>query len=304
VSWSSISRFARAFPVPRGTKTRVDRYVFVSRDNICISETELLSRITAPERPVIHLKTLVIVAHPDDETLGCGALLPRLSDVTVLHVTDGAPRDSIDARRSGFTHWADYARARRREVERAANIAGLPAQSLKSLGIPDQSAALRLAQLTRAMLGFIAGVDLVLTQAFEGGHPDHDATAFAVGSARARMRGKAPIVLEMPFYRQSENGQEWMRPTLDATVHAARLVLTAQERSRKAEMLAAYETQRDALAEFGVRDEVYRVAPEYDFTQPLDGALYDSYPRGVTGGQFAELARAARGELGLDGLRR
>jgi hypothetical protein len=118
------------------------------------------------------------------------------------------------------------------------------------------------------------------------------------------MRGKAPIVLEMPFYRGGEDGQAWMRPGFDATVHMGRLVLTAEERARKADMLAAYETQRDALAEFGVRDEVYRVAPEYDFTQPLDSALYDSFPRGVTGGQFAELARAARGELGLDGLRR
>jgi hypothetical protein len=36
--------------------------------------------------------------------LACGALLPRLADVTVLHVTDGAPRDLVDARGSGFTH--------------------------------------------------------------------------------------------------------------------------------------------------------------------------------------------------------
>jgi LmbE family N-acetylglucosaminyl deacetylase len=275
----------------------------VSRDHIFISEPELLSRITAPERPVIHLKTLVIVAHPDDETLGCGALLPRLADVTVLHVTDGAPRDSIDARRAGFTHWADYARARRREVEQAAKIAGVPAPSLKSLGIPDQTAALRLAQLTRAMLGFIAGADLVLTHAFEGGHPDHDAIAFAVGSARSRMRGKAPIVLEMPFYREAAKGEGWMRQTFDTSDRAVRLALSDDERSRKAEMLAAYGTQRETLTEFGVRDEFYRIAPDYDFTRPLDGVLYDAYSWGVTGGQFAELARAARGELGLDGMR-
>jgi len=261
----------------------------VLRD-VSISESELLSRITSPDRPVIHLKTLVIVAHPDDETLGCGALLPRLADVTVLHVTDGAPRDSVDARRSGFTHWADYARARRREVERAGKIAGLPAPSLKSLGIPDQTAALRLAQLTRAMLGFIAGVDLVLTHAFEGTHPDHDAIAFAVGSARARMRGKGPAILEMPLCTGTADGQ-------------GRLALTDEERARKAEMLAAYETQRDGLSKFGVRDEFYRLAPDYDFTQPLDGVLYDG-ASGVTGGQFAELARAARGELGFDGVPR
>jgi N-acetylglucosamine malate deacetylase 2 len=222
----------------------------VSRDNISISQAELLSRIKSPERPVIHLKTLVIVAHPDDETFGCGALLPRLADVTVLHVTDGAPRDSVDARRSGFTHWAEYARARRCEVEQAAKIAGLPALSLKSLNIPDQIAALRLPQLTRAMLGFIAGADLVLTHAFEGEHPDHDAVAFAIGSARARMRGKAPIVLEMPFYRKAQGRDGWVRETFDGGDGAVRLELTDDERARKAEMLAVYETQRQTFADF------------------------------------------------------
>jgi N-acetylglucosamine malate deacetylase 2 len=274
----------------------------VSRDNISISAGDLLTRIASPERPVIQLKTLVIVAHPNDETLGCGALLPRLADVTVLHVTDGAPRDLIDARRSGFSHWTEYARARRQEVERAAKIAGVVAPALKSLGIPDRSAALRLAQLTRAMLGFIAGVNLVLTHAFEGGHPDHDAVAFAVGCARARMRGKAPIILEMPFYRNVANGGE--RKLLHVADGAVRLRLSKDERARKAEMISAFQTQRKTLTQYAVRDEFYRVAAEHDFTQPPADVLYDNYQWGLTGGQFAELARAARGELGLDGLRR
>src|SRR5215469_5098873 len=35
--------------------------------------------------------TLVLVAHPDDESLGCGILLQRIADTTVLLCTDGAP---------------------------------------------------------------------------------------------------------------------------------------------------------------------------------------------------------------------
>ena len=75
------------------------------------TEADLFARIAALERPSIPLKTFVIVVHPHDETLACGALVPRLADVTVLHVTDGAPRVFVDASRSGFTYWADYARA-------------------------------------------------------------------------------------------------------------------------------------------------------------------------------------------------
>jgi LmbE family N-acetylglucosaminyl deacetylase len=253
-------------------------------------ETELLPRLVAAGRPTIHSKTLVIVAHPGDETLACGALLPRLADVTVLHVTDGAPRGPGDARRHGFTHWADYARARRKELERAAAVAGLSAQALKSLGVPDQRAALQLAMLTRALLGFIAGADLVLTHAYEGGHPDHDAVAFAVAAARGRMRGRAPLVIEMPLHGQPD-------------VTAARLRLNAAERVRKARMLAEFATQQERLVGFGVRDEVYRPAPAHDFTRPPLAPLYDGNDWGITGGRFAELARAARGELGLDGLR-
>ena len=38
-------------------------------------------------------KTLVIVAHPDDEIVGCGSLLQRVREPLVLFATDGAPRD-------------------------------------------------------------------------------------------------------------------------------------------------------------------------------------------------------------------
>jgi LmbE family N-acetylglucosaminyl deacetylase len=264
-----------------------------------VLKPELLARIAAPERPILGQKTVVIVAHPGDETLACAGLLPRLADVTVLHVTDGAPRNSADAQRHGFTHWADYARARRKELESAMAIAGIPANACRSLGVADQAAAMQLAMLTRALLGFIAGVELVLTHAYEGGHPDHDAVAFAVAMARARMRGRAPLVLEIPLYPRSPTP-----PSGGAAGPGVTLHLTREERARKARMLAEFATQQETLVGFGVRDETYRTAPAHDFTRPPADVLYDSYDWGITGGRFTQLARAARGELGLDGLRR
>jgi N-acetylglucosamine malate deacetylase 2 len=49
----------------------------------------------------IMVPVAVVVAHPDDETIGCGAILRRLPLVRLVHVTDGAPRDMIDAVRLG-----------------------------------------------------------------------------------------------------------------------------------------------------------------------------------------------------------
>src|SRR4051794_11208733 len=53
----------------------------------------------------------VIVAHPDDETISCGAQLGRLQGVTLIVVSDGAPRNLIDAHAHGFSAAEEYALA-------------------------------------------------------------------------------------------------------------------------------------------------------------------------------------------------
>ena len=56
---------------------------------------------------------MIVVAHPDDETIGMGAQLCRFDDALLVQVTDGAPRDGHDAAAHGFATLADYAAARR-----------------------------------------------------------------------------------------------------------------------------------------------------------------------------------------------
>jgi hypothetical protein len=67
----------------------------------------------------VSARMVIAVAHPDDETIGCSALLQRRKPISVLHATDGAPRDMIDARGCGFATPPAYAIARSRELAAA-----------------------------------------------------------------------------------------------------------------------------------------------------------------------------------------
>ena len=74
-----------------------------------------------PLQPLLN-KTLIVVAHPDDEVIAFGALMQRMRDAVVVFATDGAPRDDY--------FWKDYgsreayARVRREEAGKALSIVG------------------------------------------------------------------------------------------------------------------------------------------------------------------------------------
>jgi LmbE family N-acetylglucosaminyl deacetylase len=269
------------------------------------STLPLLAALAAPGSPAIAADRMaVVVAHPDDETIGCGALLGRLNGVTLVMVTDGAPRNLADARVAGFSNAAGYARARSEELAAALALGGRAEVRTVSLGVPDQEAAHHLPEIARG-LALLLGrmkIETVLTHAYEGGHPDHEATAFAVHAARQLLArtDRSLAVLEMPFYRLGPYGML----TQDFAEGGGRpliLQLSEEERHRKAAMIAAYVSQRRTLAGFGIELELFRPAPEYDFASlPNEGRLlYEAYDWGLTGAQWLEASRAALAELGL-----
>ena len=250
---------------------------------------------------------LVVAAHPDDETIGVGATLGSLAAmgwrVRVLHVTDGAPRDPALRPTLGALARSEAAAVRWAELARALRTGGLDPDVvlLPSLGVPDQEATLALVEVARALSRHLAESppSVVITHPYEGGHPDHDAVAFAVRAA-ARMSGVPTRIAEMTSYHAASGRQEVESasfvPGSESSCTARHDgLLDAHMEVRKRTMLDAFASQVDVLASFDTLAEPLRCAPAYDFTRPPHpGTLhYERLAFGWTGDRWRELARAA-----------
>jgi LmbE family N-acetylglucosaminyl deacetylase len=248
----------------------------------------------------------IIVAHPDDEVIGAGSRMPRFKQAWIIHVTDGAPRSMYDARNAGFETWQGYAQARRDELTAALAVAGIGPERMRVIGVPDQGAAFNLVPVTRRVYELLQEMqpEIVLTHPYEGGHPDHDATAFAVHAAQALMEREGltpPALIEFTSYHERDGQVRHFEFLPNADTEVKTVILTDAEREFKRRMLEAFTTQRSVLDQFPVELERFRLAPRYDFTQrPHAGTLhYEHYDWGMTGERWQELAREALTELGL-----
>ena len=263
-------------------------------------------------------RVLVVVAHPDDETIGAGILLARLPGAVVLHLTDGAPR-TVGYRAAGFTGpRQEYAAARRRELEAAMKLAGLGPERLHCLGLPDQETVAHLADIAQHVAAYCRKLkaDVLLTHAYEGGHPDHDVAAMACRAAFEELRregGPVPDLMEMALYHAGLEGGPVIGEFLPVPPYTAgdgegenKVIgwdLSPADLDIKQRMIESFRSQREALAPFlPPRRESFRPAPFYDFTKPPHFGILQYEKQGfpLTGKRWREIAGEAIPELGIE----
>jgi LmbE family N-acetylglucosaminyl deacetylase len=210
-----------------------------------------------------------------------------------------------DARAAGFRSRAEYAHTRRAELLSALSYANAGFVR-EELGLVDQEVTFELEPLTQRLAAFFyqASPTCVLTHAYEGGHPDHDAVALAVHAAvqlLRRSRNRAPAIIEMTSYHAGSRGIE-TGTFLPAALGATTVRLSQRERSLKRSMLSCFATQRHVLAYFNTECELFRDAPLYRFIDPPHrGRLfYEHFDWGVDGTAWRKHAAQALSALDLD----
>ncbi len=218
----------------------------------------------------LHLgRTLLIVAHPDDETGAAGILLQRATEPMVVFCTDGAPVDSWFWGKYGSRE--TYAELRRREALSALNGIGVKSVSFLTNSRADLFHDQRLHTALPCAIDLISkfvrwySPDIILTSAYEGGHPDHDSCsfiAFVVGA----MSGLP--VWEVPLYHRRPDGVLVYQRFADQLGTEIRVQPTSREAAAKRAMLAVYRSQPELDVFAASEVEYVRLQHTYDYSRP------------------------------------
>jgi N-acetylglucosamine malate deacetylase 2 len=250
--------------------------------------------------PFAQKHVALICAHPDDETLGAGAQISSMSRLLLVYTTNGAPsRGAAEAR--GLRNIREYGAARANEAREAMALTGIPVE-FHFLRFVDRRLTWRLAAAAKEIAQLLKKVqpDVVLTHAYEGGHPDHDATAFAVHAAAPMSQVAVPI-WEMTGYHRASGELEYGVFIPHPGLPELNIGTTPRELERKRSMLACFRSQQGRMPPMPLDHERFRAAPEYDFTAPPHtGRLhYEHFNWGMTAERWCEFVRIAQRRLSI-----
>ncbi len=173
---------------------------------------------------------IVVVPHPDDETLAAGGLIAAQRslglDVTIVAVTDGE---------HAYTDNHGLADLRIHEQTSALDRLGVPAHSILRLHFPDSSVAQRESDLAARLRPLVTPSTQVLAPWHGDFHPDHEACA----RAAALVAHENSATLISYFFWTWHRGT----PSLLDHLNLKKFPLTAAQLAAKQEALACHQSQ-------------------------------------------------------------
>jgi N-acetylglucosamine malate deacetylase 2 len=220
-------------------------------------------------------RILLLVAHPDDESIACAGLLQRAAHALVLFAVDGAPPHyNFEKRFGSLEKYSD-----RRFQEARAALSFVPGCSLRRVTKPDgsyfvdQHLFLELPAAFASLLPIARefSPDLIVSHAFEGGHLDHDACHVLAKQAGVALRVSA---LEFPLYWKSAEGRDCFQRFREARANETVLQLSPKELATKQRMLAEYKSQQGITRVFQPEVERFRPMAQEDYRTPA----WSEYP--------------------------
>ena len=223
--------------------------------------SELSRRAVDETADAARRSCLVLAPHPDDETLGAGALIARKraagTRVRVLVITDGR-----DSHRSSIVDADALAVVRREESMRACASLGVPVDDVLHLGLREGTVRARFAEVVAKVVDHIESLqpeDVLVTSGWDW-HLDHQACADVARAALRHTPG--PRLLEYPVWCWADGpwsgrpGRTAWRATRDLFVepvataraaHPVRVGTEPQHLGAKRAALAAYASQTTNL---------------------------------------------------------
>jgi LmbE family N-acetylglucosaminyl deacetylase len=177
-------------------------------------------------------RTIIVVPHPDDETLLAGGLIARQAGrgvpVIIVAVTDGE---------AAYPTWPapGLGRLRRSEQDKALHMLDVPLGSTIRLHIPDGKVADHEDELSDVLADLIEPNDLVVAPWVHDWHPDHE----ACGRAATLAAETRPVTLIGSLFWAYYRVDPVEYPALDVR----RLDLTEPELNRRLNALDAHRSQ-------------------------------------------------------------
>lgn len=233
----------------------------------------VLSGLPTIDLPPPHVPVIVLAAHPDDETLGAGALIAAASDqgnsITVIVASLGEashPRSP--------THTAVKLRQIRTSelTEAVGRLA--PEAGLRTLGLPDGALSTCVPAIQRALQEALPAGPAWVIAPWEGDrHPDHAACSRAT---RRAIGDRPDVVLwEYPIW-----AFHWATLGARDLPDLQRLDVSEAAARRRSAALACYRSQTQPLSEQDGDETIVQPGFAAHFDRSFD-VLLD--PKGIAG---------------------